>query len=50
MRKGLKNGYFAFIFYTICAIIAFWFPITIAILISLTWMVWLIMSINIKDN
>ena len=50
MGKNQRNGYFAFIFYALCAIIAFWFPLTIAILISLTWLVWLIISINIKGD
>ena len=49
-RQNHRYTYFAFATYTICAIVAFWFPRTIAIVISLIWIVWLIIGINIKDE
>ena len=50
LRENLRNGYYALAFYTTCSIIAYWFPLTIAILISITWIVWLIIGIKIKNN
>src|ERR1051326_3003326 len=37
IRENGKFGYFAFALYTLCAIIAFWFPFTIAIITTITW-------------
>jgi len=48
MRNNLRNGYIAFIIYTICAILAYWLPLLIAILITAIWIGWLILGINIK--
>ena len=51
IRKNGKFGFFAFILYSICAITAFWFPLTIAIMITaITWIFWLIYGINIKQE
>ena len=48
MRKNRKFGYFAFAVYSLCAIIAFWFPLSIAIITTLIWIFWLIWGINVK--
>ena len=48
MRINRRNGYFAFIIYSLFAIIALWFPLTIAIITTLTWIYWLIFGINSK--
>ena len=50
IRENGKFGYFAFALYTLCAIIAFWFPFTIAIITTITWIFWLIWGIRIKDG
>jgi uncharacterized membrane protein len=50
MRDIRKNSYFAFTIYFICAVVSFWFPLTIAMLLSLLWIFWLIYGINIKDE
>jgi len=50
MRNSLRNGYFALIIYTVCAIVAYWFPLPIAIVITAIWIRWLILSINIKSE
>jgi TMEM175 potassium channel family protein len=50
MRNNYRSGYFALSIYTICAIVAFWFPLTVAFLISAIWVGWLIYSINIKSE
>jgi len=50
MRTNLRNGYFALTVYMLLAILAFWFPLVIALLISLIWVFWLIHGINIKSD
>ena len=50
MRINKRNGYFALAVYTILTILAFWFPLVIALLISLIWVFWLIHGINIKND
>jgi uncharacterized membrane protein len=41
-------GYFAFVLYSLCAVIAFWFPLTIAFITTISWIFWLIYGMNIK--
>jgi uncharacterized membrane protein len=50
VRRNRKYSYFAIAVYTLCAIAAIWFPRTVAIAISLIWIVWLIIGINIKHE
>jgi len=50
IRKNGQYGYFAFVLYTLFAILAFWFPLAIAVFTALTWIFWLIMGINIKHE
>jgi uncharacterized membrane protein len=49
-RDNLKRSYYAIALYTICAVAAFWFPLTIAIIVAFTWIIWLIIGINLKDE
>jgi hypothetical protein len=48
MRVSRRNGYFALI-YTLLAVIAFWFPLAIAVLTTLLWAYWLIFSLRATD-
>jgi uncharacterized membrane protein len=50
IRDNMKYGYFAFVLYSLFAIIAFWFPLIIAILTILTWIYWLIWGIKINHE
>jgi 1,4-dihydroxy-2-naphthoate octaprenyltransferase len=50
IRMNCKFGYFAFALYTFFAIIAIWFPLTIAIVTTFTWIFWLTVGINIKHE
>jgi len=50
IQKNRKYGYFAFVLYTLCTILAFWFPLAIATFTALTWIFWLVMGINIKHE
>ena len=48
MRIGRKNGFFAVALYSLFSIVALWFPMTIAIVTTLTWIFWLILGIRMK--
>jgi len=50
MRANLRNGYFALAAYTILTILAFRFPLIVALLISFIWIFWLIHGINMKSE
>jgi uncharacterized membrane protein len=50
IRTNRRFGYFAVVIYTVCAIIAFWFPLTIAIITALIWIFWLIWGISLKTE
>jgi uncharacterized membrane protein len=50
MRRNKSYGYFAFTVYSLCAIIAFWFPLTMAIVTTIIWVFWLIYGINMKHE
>jgi uncharacterized membrane protein len=49
MRARHQYSYYAFALYSLCAIAAVWLPRTVAIAISLIWIVWLIVGINVED-
>jgi TMEM175 potassium channel family protein len=49
-RKSHRDSYFAFLFYTACAIGAVWLPLTIAVVITLSWIVWLIEGIKLRSE
>ena len=38
----------AIIFYSACAVAAFWFPTAIAVIITISWLVWLFYGLNMK--
>jgi len=48
MRESLRSGYFAFWLYSLLAIIALWFPLAIAIITTLSWIIWLVISLRRK--
>jgi uncharacterized membrane protein len=50
IQKNLKFGYYAFVLYSLCSIIAFWFPLTIAAVTTMIWIFWLILGINMKHE
>ncbi len=41
MRTNRRNGYFALVVYSLLALLAFWFPLTIAIVTTMLWAYWL---------
>ena len=46
MEDIFKRGRFAFIIYLSCTILAFWFPLIVAITITIIWITWLIFGIT----
>lgn len=50
MKKNLTFGIYAFITYSVFAVLAIWIPQIIALFTLLTWLFWLTMSLRIKHN
>jgi uncharacterized membrane protein len=50
MRDGHKNAYFALAIYTACAVLAFWFPLPIALLITVVWIYWLFIGVGMRSD
>ena len=46
LREGRRNGYFALVVYSLLALVAFWFPHTIAIVTTMLWAYWLAFSLR----
>lgn len=49
-RENIRYGFFAMMLYSLLAIVAIWFPLTVAIITTLTWIFWLIVGINLKQE
>jgi uncharacterized membrane protein len=50
MRINRRNGAYAIVVYSLLAILAFWFPLTIAIVTTLLWIFWLVFGITMKPE
>lgn len=50
VHSNRQFGYFAFILYSVCAVIGIWFPFTIAIITTITWIFWLIWGVRLKHE
>lgn len=51
MENILKRGWYAFVIYLSCTVLAYWFPLTIAITLTLIWITWLLFGItDIKEK
>ena len=48
VEKIRKQGVSAFVLYLICTVLAFWFPLVISIIMTLTWLAWLVLGLNYK--
>jgi len=48
MRESRRNGYFALALYSLFSVAAFWFPVAIATLTTLSWIFWLVLGIRMK--
>jgi uncharacterized membrane protein len=47
IRANHRYSYYAFVLYTGLAIAAFWFPLTVAVAITLSWLCWLVVGIRV---
>jgi uncharacterized membrane protein len=50
IRRNRKFGYFAFVLYSLFAVLAIWIPLTISIITASTWIFWLVYGISIKHD
>jgi uncharacterized membrane protein len=50
IRQGTRFGYYAFAIYSMCAFMAFWFPLTVAIVTAIIWIFWLVYGITIRQE
>ena len=50
VKAGQRSVYFALAIYTLLAILAFWFPQVVAVLLGVIWLGWLIYGIRIKGE
>lgn len=48
MRNSLRNGYFAVVVYSLLALLAFWFPLSIAVVTTMLWAYWLVLGIRMR--
>jgi uncharacterized membrane protein len=46
MRENRRNGYFALVVYSLLALVAFWFPVTIAAVTATLWAYWLVLAVR----
>ncbi len=49
LRDNRRHAYFAFAFYGILAVAAFWFPTPVAIVTTLSWIFWATLGIRMKQ-
>ena len=50
IRSSKQYSYFAFILYTLCTILAYWFPLLMAIVVTATWIFWLVWGMTIRQE
>ncbi len=48
IRENNRKGYGAFALYSLLAIAAFWFPVVIAVITTLSWIFWLMLGVRMK--
>lgn len=50
IRDARRHGYFAFALYSAFSITALWFPFAVAIVTTLSWIFWLMLSVRLKHE
>jgi TMEM175 potassium channel family protein len=50
IRAAGRFGYMALLLYSLCAVVALWYPLTIAVITVIIWIFWLVYGINIKPE
>lgn len=46
MRRATRKAHYAFAFYTACSIVAVWFPLAIAVIITVMWVYWVVYGLR----
>jgi hypothetical protein len=47
IRQNRQYSYFAFTLYSLCAVAAFWFPVSVALVTTITWIFWLYFGLKV---
>ena len=50
IQVSRRNGYFAVVLYSALSITAFWFPVTVATITTLSWLFWLALGVSMKQG
>jgi uncharacterized membrane protein len=50
IRENRRKGYFAVVLYSVLAIAAIWFPVTVASITALSWAFWLALGVRMKQS
>jgi len=50
LRTNRNFGIYSFVIYSLLAVLAIWFPLTVALIIAVLWIFWLIYGIQIKHE
>ncbi len=50
IHSNRRNGYYSILIYSLLAILAFWFPLAVALITTCTWIFWLVLGINMKHK
>ena len=50
LKENKRNGYFAFGLYSVLALAAFWFPVWVAVITTVSWIFWLSLGIALKHS
>jgi uncharacterized membrane protein len=49
-RENRRSGYFAFAFYSLLALVALWYPLAVAVVTLLSWILWLIIGVRMRRD
>lgn len=50
MRMNRRHGYWAFLLYALLAIAAWWVPLSVAIVTTVSWIFWLVLGLRLKHR
>jgi uncharacterized membrane protein len=50
IRVNSRSGYYALVYYSLLAVLAFWFPLTSAAINTASWIFWLVLGVRIKHE
>lgn len=48
MQSNRRNGYVALVIYSLCTILAFWFPLAVALTTTVIWLGWLFIGMRMR--